>query len=167
MTDKLCKIRLRWPHPSRRNEIAPTKPLRKMTAMGSIGLHQFLAPYFDVTNETVSIEISIICLRNLGIFFYALVSLLLDIDLRELLFDRRDHRGVFRLSARAGQSIASVRGVFYRVAPGLRKYKIGFRQVFPFCVRQFRHSVHPLPFQSLYGHFLSGRRVRVCSKLHS
>ena len=105
--------------------------------------------------------------RNLGIFFYALVSLLLDIDLRKLPFDGCCDGGVFRLSAGAGQGITSVRGVFNRVAPGLRKYKIGFRQVFPFCVRQFRHSVHPWPFQSLNMHFLSGRRVRVCSKLHS
>jgi hypothetical protein len=83
----------------------------------------------------------------------ALVSLLLDIDLRELPFDGCCDGGVFRLSTGASKRIASMRGVFDRVAPGFRKYKIGFRQVLPFCVRQFCHSIHPLPFQSLYGHF--------------
>jgi hypothetical protein len=74
---------------------------------------------------------------------------------------------LFRLSAGAGQRIAGVRGVFYRVAPGFRKYKIAFRQVFPFCLRQFRHSVHPWDFHSIYSNLLPGEMVPVCSKLHS
>jgi hypothetical protein len=66
--------------------------------------------------------------------------LFLDIDLRELSFNGCCDGGVFRFSAGAGQGIAGVSGIFYRVPPGLRKYKIILRQVFALCVRQFRHS---------------------------
>jgi uncharacterized membrane protein YfcA len=74
---------------------------------------------------------------------YSLLPLLLDIDLRELPFDGFYDGGVLRFSAGAGQGIASVSGIFYRIPPGFRKYKIGFREVFPFGVRQLRHFVYP------------------------
>jgi hypothetical protein len=89
-----------------------------------------------------------------GSFLHSLLPLLLDINLRELPFNGFHNGGVLRFSTGAGQGIASVSGIFYRIPPGFRKYKIGFREVFPFGVRQFRHSVYPLPFQSLYKYFL-------------
>jgi hypothetical protein len=77
---------------------------------------------------------------------YSFVPLLLDINLRELPFNGCCDGGVFRFSAGAGQGIASVNGIFYRVPPGFRKYKITLRQVFALCVRQFRHpSTSGLP----------------------
>ena len=81
------------------------------------------------------------------------IPLLLDINLRELPFNGCCDGGVFGFSAGAGQGIASVSGVFYRVAPGLRKYKIAFRQVLSFCVRQFRHpstSGLPRPISGIF-----------------
>ena len=66
--------------------------------------------------------------------------LILDFDLRELSLDRCHDLRVFRLSAGASQRIAGVGGIFNRIAPGFRKDKIAFRQIFPLRVSKFCHS---------------------------
>jgi len=103
-----------------------------------------------ICGAIISLALSITCEINETYSLYPLLPLLLDIDLRELPLDGFYNGGVLRFSAGAGQGIASVSGIFYRIPPGFRKYKIGFREVFPFGVRQFRHSLYPRPFQGLY-----------------
>ena len=68
------------------------------------------------------------------------LRLLFDLNLRELTLHRCDDGCVFRLSAGASQRIPGVCGVFDRIAPGFWKYKIAFRQLFPFFVCQLSHA---------------------------
>ena len=80
---------------------------------------------------------------------------LFDIYLRKLSLYSRPDRRVFRLTAGASQRIAGMSGVFDRIAPGLRKYKIALGQIFPFCVRELRHWYTFGPFNLSTGIFCS------------
>ena len=92
--------------------------------------------------------------------------LVLDFDLRKLPPDRCHDRRVFRLSAGASQRVAGVGGVFDRIAPGFRKNKIAFRQIFPFRVGKFCHSYPSGLSNCGLAPVLSGRMARVRRKLH-
>jgi hypothetical protein len=103
---------------------------------------------------------------SIAAFSLGPLDLLLDLNLREFPPDRSLNRGVFRLAAGASQRIAGVSGVFYWIAPGFRKHKIAFGQVFPFRVRELRHASTSEP-SSPYTAFSIRRGEWVCPKLHA